>query len=134
MDVMARTHVGDPTDPELSLRYTTEQVGLGDKKDQTILLVTNPDPASGIALGPFKADKSPEYTGVGLTLSCQPDGTLQVRPKGAWAEYESASIDGAGNVLFWPGQAFPNVPDMPKNQRGICYKFLGAKNVPVVRP
>ena len=134
MDVMSRTHVGDPRPPELSLRYKTAEVQFDPDHKFTILQVTNPDPASGIALGPFLEGGKPEITGVGLTLSCQPDGTLQVRPAGAWAEYEAASIDAAGNVVFWPGQAFPNVPDMPKNQRGVAYMFLGAKNLPIVRP
>jgi hypothetical protein len=133
MNVMARTHVGDATAPELSLRYTTIQVGLGDTKDQTILRVTNPDPASGVALGPFKPDGTPAYTGAGLTLSCQPDGTLEVRPVGAWAEYEVATIDAAGNVTFWPGQAAPHI-DIPLAHRSVCYKFLGTLNIPVLRP
>jgi hypothetical protein len=135
MNAMSRTHCGDANAPELSIRYTTTKVGLGETKDQTILVVSNPDPVNGKTLGPYEQDGiTPRFTGDGLTLSCQPNGSLEVRPAGAWAEFEVAQIDAAGNVTYWPGQAFINSPNIPQPQRGTCYKFLGTLNVPVVRP
>jgi hypothetical protein len=135
MNAMSRTHVGDVKLPELSIRYTTAQVALDPDHKFTICVVSNPDPINGKTLGPYQADGvTPRITGDGLTLSCQPDGSLEVRPAGAWAEFEVVVIDGAGNVTFWPGQAFKNSPNIPTPQRGTCYKFIGTLNIPVVRP
>jgi hypothetical protein len=120
---MSRSTV-DHNVQEFSLRYTTAAVGNG----QTILQVANPDPLTGKALGPYKADGQPEFTGEKCTLSCQPDGSLQVRPEGQWAEFEAATIDGAGNVTFWPGQHKIG----PQATWGTCYKFLGSVNIPVL--
>jgi hypothetical protein len=135
MDVMARTHVGDANPPELSIRYTTATVKLGDGRDMTILQTANPDPTNQKTLGPYEADgHTPRFTGAKCTLSCQPNGTLEVRPENAWADFEVVARDAAGNVTFWPGQAYPQSPGIPVAERGTCYKFLGALNVPVLRP
>ena len=74
MNVMARTHVGDSVSPVLSLRYTPASAPGG-----SICNVTNPDPANGITLKGPTGD---------VTLSCQPDGSLETRPLGAAGEFE----------------------------------------------
>lgn len=60
--------------------------------------VTNPLPFSyvglppaGTKLGPFDADGNPKFTGDDLSLSIQPDGTPEVRPKGTADQFETAT-------------------------------------------
>jgi hypothetical protein len=122
MNVMSRVTV-DKAVQDFSLRYTPAKVGA-----YTILQTANPDPLTGKALGPFLPNGQPEFTGPKCTVSCQPDGSLQVRGEGQWAEFEAAAIDGSGNVTFWPGQHKVG----PQAVWGTCYKFLGSVDIPVL--
>jgi hypothetical protein len=116
MNVMSRTPINSPKAPDLSLRYTPVKVDKG-----FICNIENPDPANGLVL--------PGPTGH-VTLSVQPNGTLETRTEGTAAQFEVCTIDGAGSVTFWPGRAWPQNEGIPQEDRGTCYKFLGAVNVP----
>lgn len=62
--------------------------------------ITNPLPVSYTGIG-NAGDTLAGGTGSGLVLSCQPDGTLQTRPAGTAAAYESATQQN-GLLIYCP--------------------------------